>query len=480
MPVKTAELVIKQYIDEEDYKLIQALQDRCLETDGTSLKLELAYKLNSLKSENAHTLEKTNEFLYYIEDRLVGYIGICDFGGGQIEVNGMVHPDYRRQGIFTKLFKRVLETWKQRGKVDMLLLSDRLSTSGSGFLKKIGAELVFSENEMVLENPKAIGVLNSEMTLLKATNHDAKEIARQNRIYFRDVHEEADEAIDDEPLLMPEDEAKKGIRIYLAQVKGKTIGKIHLEKHSNKGAIYGFGVLPEERRRGYGRQILKLGIKKLFDMGCDSIMLQVVSENKKALELYLGCGFKEVSTMNYYTYGKPKRSLKPLFSTERIAFYKAGEEDIKWIMAMESDPDNRDFIWQGTYDQHLHEIKDESTLLVVMLHRESSKRIGYCLNGLNTQSDVFELRRIAIDQKGQGYGREAMKGILAYCFDSLKMNRFWLDVYPFNAVGIKLYESLGLHLDGVLRQAYKHARGYVDQCVYSMLKEEYEITRKRE
>jgi RimJ/RimL family protein N-acetyltransferase len=91
---------------------------------------------------------------------------------------------------------------------------------------------------------------------------------------------------------------------------------------------------------------------------------------------------------------------------------------------------------------------------------------------------VFELRRIAITEKGLGFGREAMEAIMAFAFRELGTNRFWLDVYPDNLIGIRLYESLGMHLDGVLRQNYKSSRGYLDQIIYSMLKTEYNDIQK--
>lgn len=40
-------------------------------------------------------------------------------------------------------------------------------------------------------------------------------------------------------------------------------------------------------------------------------------------------------------------------------------------------------------------------------------------------------------------------------------------------VGIILYEKLGMHRDGVLRQNYKAERGYLDQIIYSLLRSEY-------
>ena len=164
--------------------------------------------------------------------------------------------------------------------------------------------------------------------------------------------------------------------------------------------------------------------------------------------------------------------MKKLFETQRLVVEEARAEDIPYIMAMEEAPANRNFIWQGTEEQHLSEIADPAHILA-MFRTPDGANVGYMLCHVDKKSEVFELRRIAIDAKGQGYGREAMEGAMRYAFDALNMNRFWLDVYPDNTVGIRLYESLGLHRDGVLRQNYKSERGYLDQIVYSMLKGEY-------
>ncbi|MEG0918560.1 MAG: GNAT family protein [Anaerovoracaceae bacterium] len=66
-----------------------------------------------------------------------------------------------------------------------------------------------------------------------------------------------------------------------------------------------------------------------------------------------------------------------------------------------------------------------------------------------------------------------MEGLFKYAFEKLKINRFWLDVYPFNKVGIKLYESLGMIKEGTHRECYLSEDGYLDQIVYSKLKSEY-------
>ena len=164
--------------------------------------------------------------------------------------------------------------------------------------------------------------------------------------------------------------------------------------------------------------------------------------------------------------------MEPLFQTKRISAVEAEAGDIPFIIRMENAAENRNFIWQGTKEQHLAEIADPEHILAVFRTADGNS-IGYMLCHVDAKSDVFELRRIAIDIKGKGYGREAMEGTMRYAFEVLRMNRFWLDVYPDNTTGIRLYESLGMHRDGMLRQSYKSERGYLDQIVYSMLKDEY-------
>jgi len=286
---------IEKNLSLDHYKDIGVLQKICAQYDQTSLKLELDFKLNRAGGENDRPDER-NEFLYYSDHRLVGYIGICSFGGNGIEVNGMIHPDYRRQGIFTELFSFVKDEWAARAYPDMLLLSDHNSASGLGFIKHTGAVHDHSEYEMYLNSNSKQEAKVKHVVLRKATNEDAKEIARQNFIYFEEEFDQEQE----ENVLLPEDEEQYGSLIFLAEAEGKIIGKVHLEKNEKTGGIYGLGVIPEHRRKGYGREILLMAINILLENDSENIMLQVATKNKSALNIYKSCGFEETSIMDYY------------------------------------------------------------------------------------------------------------------------------------------------------------------------------------
>ena len=130
---------LKENIDAGDYEIINELQERCSRIDQTALKLELDYKLG-VSDDGSNGVQNINEFMYFDGERLIGYMGICNFGGPW-EVNGMVDPDYRRQGVFTKLFELAVAEWKRRDSGSMLLLSDRSSEAGQKFIAEVGAAI---------------------------------------------------------------------------------------------------------------------------------------------------------------------------------------------------------------------------------------------------------------------------------------------------------------------------------------------------
>lgn len=301
---------LKENIDAEDYELINQLQESCIKNDQSALKLELDYKLG-VSSENSTDVHNINEFMYFDGEHLVGYMGICNFGGPW-EVNGLVDPEYRRHGVFTKLYELVLDEWKRKKSGNMLLLSDRNSESGQKFIAGTGAEYKHSEYEMYLKQDASFPAQEQlAVTFRKATNADAREIARQNAIYFNDdeydendfeENEQGDQeiAFQNEDIILPEEEEKRGMTSYLVEKDGQIIGKVNLQLTSKLGAIFGLGVLPQHRRKGYGRALLLMAIVKLKEANAKEIMLQVAAENANALNLYKSCGFEETSTMDYF------------------------------------------------------------------------------------------------------------------------------------------------------------------------------------
>ena len=293
---------LKGMLNAEDAKAVAGLEAVCTEFDGTAFKLELDYKLGAAAQGRPEDVAlHIDEFMAYEGDRLVGYLGVNCFGGPGTppEAMGMVHPDYRKQGIFRALHSLAVSEWRRRGVKTALLLSDGRSSSGKEFVKTTGAIYHHAEYEMYLRDEAAFaGWPEGGVVFRKATNLDAGEVARQNAIYFGE--ELGSGEGEESEMLLPEVEEQRGMTVYLAESDGVVVGKVHLQLIGGLGGIFGLGVLPEHRGKGLGRAILLEGVRRLRAAGAKEVMLQVATENKNALHLYESCGFKTTSTMEYF------------------------------------------------------------------------------------------------------------------------------------------------------------------------------------
>ena len=84
------------------------------------------------------------------------------------------------------------------------------------------------------------------------------------------------------------------------RTRGEPIGLLRAGRYAGFADITAFGVLPEHRGRGYGRQMLLDVLDTLPAENWKHIVIDVVTENRNALGLYRSVGFKETRTYGYY------------------------------------------------------------------------------------------------------------------------------------------------------------------------------------
>lgn len=75
--------------------------------------------------------------------------------------------------------------------------------------------------------------------------------------------------------------------------------------------------------------------------------------------------------------------------------------------------------------------------------------------------------------RGNGYGKEAIKLLLEYGFNNLNLNNIMLNVYEFNKRAIKVYESLGFKKFGTRHKSHYFKGKFYDEIQMEILKEEY-------
>lgn len=104
------------------------------------------------------------------------------------------------------------------------------------------------------------------------------------------------------------------------------------------------------------------------------------------------------------------------------------------------------------------------------------KLVGNCgVHGVSWMNRSCELG-ILIGEKDEwnkGYGAEAMTLLLKHGFETLNMNRVYLQVYDDNIRAVRSYEKAGFVLEGRQRQAvYKNGK-YEDVLFMSVLRSEW-------
>ena len=286
-------LIKKSTLTEVEIAEIKQLTDLCNTYEGLYMRLSFSMLRERPGLAN-------NDFFYYEQNLLVGYLALDEWGMDEKEVIVMVHPDFRRKGIGTALLVAAREECRQREIPRLLLVCEQSSLSGQGYVKAIGARLDFSEHEMVLENFQERSTFDERLSLHEAGRGDIDAVATVLSTSFDDP----------EPLvtanLLKRFAQEPPPRIYLAtfgegEVSCKEpVGTLRLDAFDGVIGIYGFGVVPDYRRRGYGRQILEEAIRIIRTTSQQPIILDVETDNAPAIGLYTSCGFRIKTTYDYY------------------------------------------------------------------------------------------------------------------------------------------------------------------------------------
>jgi len=238
--------------------------------------------------------DQTNDFLYYENGVLVGFLAFFSFNSLEGEVSGMVHPAQRHRGIFTQLFVSAREECQRRNIPTLLLIVEHTSSSGQGFAASLTPGYQHSEYKMALTEDKALPKLDPHLHFRQARPDESPILTHITAVSFdlpeQDVTWYSKIKVDD---------AKS--RVYIALLDETYIGKLDVSLNEREAYIAGFGVLPPYRGRGYGRQMLAQTIREIRAMSQNTIVLEVATENRNALSLYQSCGFQEVSSYDYYS-----------------------------------------------------------------------------------------------------------------------------------------------------------------------------------
>ncbi len=278
-------LVAKQTLTPGEIAEISRLIDVCNTHDG----LRMRIGVEMLRERRG---DETNDFLYYADGQLAGYLEADSYGGKEKELTGMVHPDFRRQGIFTALFTAAKAELQQRGVQKLIFVCEHKSESGRAFLATTGAELAYAEHEMWLGTFHERGRRTGGLSMRRAGVEDIDTIV--SFLASDSGNVEGVKGWVTELMGKPDQ-----FWFFLATLHGQPLGTVRLDFMDELIGIYAFEVRLGYRGLGYGREMLEQLIHIAKAQSNKPIMLDVETDNTNAAGLYLSCGFEIKTTYDY-------------------------------------------------------------------------------------------------------------------------------------------------------------------------------------
>jgi ribosomal protein S18 acetylase RimI-like enzyme len=282
---RTQGLIKKQTLTEADINAIEKLINACNTYEGLHMRLSL----DALRKRPG---DETNDFLYYENGFLVGYLSIESWGTREREATGMVHPDYRRKGIFSDILTAAKKECQRRGAQKIILVCEHAAQSGQAFIKSIEVRPEYAEHEMVLGTFRERRIFHKGLHMRQANMSDLDTIV-------------AILATDSGNVESVKQWIRKCLeepswRFYLATLDGKPLGCLRLDDMGDQVGIYAFEVRLGYRGLGYGRQMLEEAIRIIRAGSQKPIMLDVETDNTNAIGLYQSCGFEIKTTYDYF------------------------------------------------------------------------------------------------------------------------------------------------------------------------------------
>ena len=281
----------------EDMPACQAVYAACEAADGPQIFLSVEEMASKL--EYPH-FGRDSSWVAEMDGRLVGCAinfarrPDADEGLGRSVVRLNVHPEHRRRGIGTALWRNAVEFHRAANfrRLDTNVYST--SDAGQRFARRHGLQGVAKFWKMRLEpaahrpGPREHPASLRTYRLEDADRALLAELFNESfaqHFGFTSASLESTRALERRP-------GFDVALIFLAEQGGRGVGFSRCELDALKeGWVEVLGVVPAARGTGLGRRLLDHSVEELVKRGAERVVLIVVGDNESALELYRSAGF---------------------------------------------------------------------------------------------------------------------------------------------------------------------------------------------
>ncbi len=118
-----------------------------------------------------------------------------------------------------------------------------------------------------------------------------------------------------------------------------------------------------------------------------------------------------------------------------------------------------------------------------IVRREGDVLLGSC--GITEVQPVHRCADVGLfigeeENRGRGYGGQALSLMLDFCFDTLGLHSVALGVFSFNDRAIACYRRAGFHEAGRRRESYFLHGQFYDRITMDILRDEWILRRERQ
>ena len=128
--------------------------------------------------------------------------------------------------------------------------------------------------------------------------------------------------------------------------------------------------------------------------------------------------------------------------------------DLDAVMALERRPGYGAFVGRSPRPEHEEMLASSRYVYLLGLGDDGLAFAFAILRDPGDPHGNLYLKRVAVDEPGQGRGVRFLAATLDWAFASTTAHRFYLDCFVENFRARRAYEKLGFTRDGVLREAY--------------------------
>jgi RimJ/RimL family protein N-acetyltransferase len=151
----------------------------------------------------------------------------------------------------------------------------------------------------------------------------------------------------------------------------------------------------------------------------------------------------------------------------------AGEADLPFIMATERREGYGAVVGRWDAARHAAALRDGRH--AYFIGQAGGVPVGFAiLRDWASAERVTLLKRIAVTDPGQGWGRRLLAEVVAAVFERTEAHRLWLGVFPENLRARRAYEAVGFVAEGVARGSAFFGGVHRDELTMAILRPDWE------